>query len=114
MNKVIVGIIKMIHMMSKMKRFNMSTIIKVKEAMLQINNNGDHKETKEIRTTKTTKEIGVVATTIIKSIGVIKAIGEAKTKAGGTITKEIGGGGFSKAPDVSTTEQPISLSFSWS
>ncbi|XP_070045737.1 uncharacterized protein [Nicotiana tomentosiformis] len=64
---------KMIHMMSKTKRFNMSTIVKIKEAILQISNNGDHKET---GTTKATKEIGVVATTIIKVVGVIKVIKE--------------------------------------
>ncbi|XP_070029449.1 uncharacterized protein [Nicotiana sylvestris] len=89
---MIVIMIKVIHSMSKTKKFNMSTIIKVKETMLKekTNNNGGHKGTKVIETTKTTKAIGVVVI-LIKEIGTtkeIKAIGVTTIKATGEMMEK--------------------------
>ena len=91
--------------MSKTKKFNMSTIIKVKEIMLKgkINNNGGHKGTKVIGTTKTTKATELVAI-------LIKAIGVEITKEGGTTTT-IGGWVF-KGPRCSNNRAIHPLSFS--
>ncbi|XP_070052842.1 uncharacterized protein [Nicotiana tomentosiformis] len=102
--KMLVGMTKVIRIMSKKKKCNTSTITKGKGTTLKDQiNNGDLKEIKEIGTIKTTKSIGVVVPTIkvIGTITIIKAIGTIKaTKAikvttikdiGEATTKGIGG-----------------------